>query len=388
MADIQSIFNKYGALYRGKYGVTINQSKVMRAIESCRTSSLGAHIHTCNECGHEVISYNSCRNRHCPQCQDFKREQWLNKQEQSLLLTHYFHVVFTLPQELRSIALFNQEKIYNLLFKAASQTLLELSKDPKHLGANIGFTTILHTWGQNLMFHPHLHCIIPGGGLAMNNTQFIQMKRKFFIHVKVLGKVFRGKFLYYLKQMYSNNELDFIGDIQYLQNPHKFQELIDFIYSIPWNVNSKPNFKKPSHIMKYLGNYTHRVAISNHRIVEVENDMVTFKWKDYKDGNKKKLMSLDALEFIRRFLLHVLPPRFVKIRHFGLLCNRTRQKSIAICKKLITLLTGRVHPIVELLTSAQLLVKMMGTNIHLCPHCKKGYMLSQHDLALDMIDSS
>ncbi|SCY54307.1 IS91 family transposase [Alkaliphilus peptidifermentans] len=262
MADIQSIFKEYGTLYREKYGVTNNQAKVMKAIESCRTSALNAHVHTCNECGHEVISYNSCRNRHCPQCQDFKREQWLNKQEQSLLLTHYFHVVFTLPQELRSITLFNQEKIYNLLFKAACETLLELSSDPKHLGANIGFSAILHTWGQNLMFHPHIHCILPGGGLAMNNTRFIHTKKKFFIHVKVLGSVFGGKFLFYLNRIYANNELNFFGDIDYLQYPRNFQELIDFLYSIPWNVNSKPNLKKPSHVMKYLGNYTHRVAIS------------------------------------------------------------------------------------------------------------------------------
>lgn len=388
MADIQSIFNDYGALYRRNYHVSINQSKVMRAIQSCRTASLGGHIHTCDECGHDIISYNSCRNRHCPQCQGLKKEQWLNKQEQSLLLIHYFHVVFTLPQELRLVAFLNKENIYNLMFKSVSQTLLELSTHPKHLGAKIGFTSILHTWGQNLMYHPHIHCIIPGGGLALGYNGFIQTKKKFFIHVNVLGKKFRGKFLYYLKKMYLNDELFFDGDIEHLQNPYKFQTLIDSLYSMPWNVYSKPVFKNPSQTMKYLGNYTHRIAISNHRIVKVENDKVTFKWKDYKDGGKQKLMTLDVFEFIRRFLLHVLPFKFVKIRHYGILSNRNRFRAINLCKKLITLRTGKIHPKIEILSSVELIKRMTGIDIRYCPQCKKGHMQSMHYLALTTVDSS
>lgn len=284
--------------------------------------------------------------------------------------------------------LFLIKKIYNLLFKSVSETLLELSIDPKHLGAKIGFTSILHTWGQNLMYHPHIHCIIPGGGLALNYNGFIQTKKKYFIHVKILAKKFRGKFLDYLKTMNKNNELQFAGEIQYLQSDDKFQELIDLLYTIPWNVYSKPVFKNPNQTMKYLGNYTHRVAISNHRIVKVENDKVTFKWKDYKNGSKQKLMTLDVFEFIRRFLLHVLPFKFVKIRHYGILSNHNRLKAINLCKKLITLRTGKIHPKIEILSSYQLIKKMTGIDIRFCPHCKKGNMQPKQYQALTMVDSS
>lgn len=374
MSSVQHIFQEYGDWYRKKYNPHLNQLRVMSAIASCRTSSLGAHKHTCDACGHEVISYNSCRNRHCPMCQTLKKEQWLNKQEQSLLLIHYFHIVFTLPKELRSIAFYNQKKVYGLFFRCVSETLQELAEDPEHLGARIGVTAILHTWGQNLMYHPHVHCIVPGGGLALNQKRFIQTRKKFFVHVNVLGHTFRRKFLSRLKKMYFSNELRFTGEIKGLQNSYNFKELIDKLYKIKWNVYAKSTFKNSTEVLKYLGNYTHRVAISNQRIIKVENGQVTFKWKDYKDNSKQKLMTLDAEEFIRRFLLHVLPFKFVKIRHFGLLSNRHRSRDIALCRRLITVLTGKVHPEIKLLSTHEIIFKITGSHMSLCPICKKGNM--------------
>lgn len=388
MPEVQDVFREYGQLFRDNNKLPLHHLKAMSSIEFCRTSSLGAHVDTCSDCGHTHISYNSCRNRHCPKCQSLAKEQWLNKQQQNLLSTHYFHVVFTLPDELRPIALRNQKSIYSLLFKAVSETLLDLTKDPKHLGARIGFSAILHTWGQNLMFHPHIHCIVPGGGLAFDNKRFIQARKKYLIHVKVLARVFRGKFLSYLKQMYFNDELEFVGEIDYLSSTTLFKSLLDDLYNKDWNVYAKANFKNSNKVLKYLGNYTHRVAISNHRIVKVDAGQVTFKWKDYKDGNKQKVMTLDALEFIRRFLLHILPFKFVKIRHYGFLSNRCRSTKVQLCKILIERLTGRIHPKVILLDTKQLIFKMTAIDITFCPICKKGHMIRKPFFASLALNSS
>lgn len=292
-----------------------NLQHFMNAIESCRTSNLGGHIDVCDSCGHERISYNSCRNRHCPKCQGLAKEQWLLERKRDLLNIGYFHVVFTVPDSLNPLALQNQKIFYSLLFKAASETLAELSRDHKYLGAEIGIISVLHTWGQNLMDHPHVHCIVPGGGLSFDGTRFLRSREKFFIPVKVLSRKYRGKFLAFLKEAFQDGELRFCGKLEPLSGKLKFQSLINALYQKEWVVYCKKPFKSPWHVLRYLGRYTHRVAISNQKIVSLQDGRVTFSWRDYKDENKTKLMTLEASEFIRRFLLHVLPDRFVKIRH-------------------------------------------------------------------------
>ena len=292
--ELQDIFQQFGADYRKKHPLPLNQLKTMKAIESCRTATLGGHVDVCDNCGLERISYNSCRNRHCPKCQGLAMEQWLLERERDLLNIGYFHVVFTVPDSLNHLALQNQKVFYSILFKAASETLLELSRDPKYLGAEIGFISILHTWGQNLMDHPHVHCIVPGGGLSFDGTRFVPSRKKFFIPVKVLSRKFRGKFLAYLKAAFQDGDLHFYGKIESLSGKLKFQTLIDTLYLKEWVVYCKKPFKSPWHVLRYLGRYTHRVAISNQRIVGLDNDQVSFQWRDYKDKNKTKLMTADS----------------------------------------------------------------------------------------------
>ena len=303
-------------------------------IRHCRTSSMGAHSEVCTECGALNISYNSCRNRHCPKCQKSVQEQWVNEQMAKLLPVGYFHLVFTLPQELNALVFQNQRLLYSLLFQAAGHTLVELAKEPDFLGATIGVTSVIHTWGQNLSFHPHVHCIVPGGGLSLDGLRFVRSSKKFFIPVKVISRKFRGKYLYLLKQAYENGELCFFNNARALMIKNNFQDLIDSLFSKDWVVFCKKPFKSPAHVVKYLGRYTHRVAISNSRIKAFDGNTVSFSWKDYKDGNKSKLMTLSATEFTRRFLLHVLPNRFVKIRHYGILCSRNIKGKLLKCQKL------------------------------------------------------
>lgn len=333
MIEIADIFSKYGGACREKHKLPINTLKAMSAIEFCRTDKLGGHVDKCDECGHIRISYNSCRNRHCPKCQNLNKERWLEERKKELLPIQYFHVVFTLPDELNPLTLRNKKEIYTILFKASSETLLELSEDNKYLGANIGFISILHTWGQNLMDHPHIHSIVTGGGLSLDEKRWISSRKDFFIPVKVISKLFRGKFLYYLKKTYSSNNLKFDGTKKELAEKKDFQKLIDKLYKKEWVVYSEPPFKNATYVLEYLGRYTHKVAISNHRILKIEDGKVTFKWRDYKDNNKNKAMTLDAFEFIRRFLLHILPRSFVKIRHYGTLSNRNRKAKLKKCIK-------------------------------------------------------
>ena len=266
----------------------------MTAIESCRTFVLGGHVDECDSCGFKRISYNSCRNRHCPKCQSLAKEQWLLERDRDLLEVGYFHVVFTVPDSLNPLALQNQKVFYSLLFKAASETLVELSRDPKYLGAEIGFISVLHTWGQNLMDHPHLHCIVPGGGLSFDGTRFVCSRKKFFIPVKVLSRKFRGKFLAFFKEAFQDGNLEFHGKIEPFSGKIKFQALIDTLYQTEWVVYCKKPFKSPWHVLRYLGRYTHRVAISNQRIVNFQDGQVTFTWRDYRDNNRTKLMTLDV----------------------------------------------------------------------------------------------
>lgn len=298
MIEVQDIFNQYGEAYRKNHHLPYHLLKTMSAIETCRTSKLGGHVDKCDSCGHLRISYNSCRNRHCPKCQTLAKERWLHNRKKDLLPVGYFHVVFTIPEELNFITLLNQKEMYSILFKAASETLLELGKDTKYLGAEIGFISILHTWGQNLMNHPHLHCIVPGGGLSLDGKRWINSKKDFFIPVKVLSRKFRGKFLYYFKKSYYTKELKFTGDVKQLKEKAHFKSFIDKQYKKEWIVYCKAPFKNAVYVLEYLGRYTHRVAISNNRIVKMENGNVTFKYRDYKDNNKKKLMTITAEEFI------------------------------------------------------------------------------------------
>jgi hypothetical protein len=370
MIELQNIFQEYGQVYRETHPLLPHLRKTMGDIAACRSAALGGHIDQCNNCGHIDVSYNSCRNRHCPKCQNLKREKWLIDREQELLNVGYFHVVFTIPASLNPLVRFNQKEIYDILFRAVSETLLELAADPKYLGARIGFITLLHTWGQNLMDHPHIHCIVPGGGLSFSGLRWIQSRKKFFIPVKVLAKKFRGKFLAFLNKAFVNGNLQFGGSIQSLGLEVNFRQLLDELYQTDWVVYCKPPFKSPVHVLRYLGRYTHRVAISNQRIVSINNDQVTFKWRDYKDNNREKLMTVTASEFIRRFLLHVLPLRFVKIRYYGLLSNRNRRMKIAVCQRLLGMTIIPAKP----MTNLELITKILGVDPTICSCCGKGKM--------------
>jgi putative transposase/transposase-like zinc-binding protein len=309
--------------------------KVLLAITRCRTAALGGHRDQCSDCGHTAISYNSCRNRHCPRCQGNARLRWLQARERELLPTRYVHVVFTLPRELASLALQNKRLIYNLLFHASAETLLEIARDPRHLGAEIGFFSVLHTWDQRLQHHPHVHCVVPAGGLAPNHARWISSHHSFFLPVKVLGRVFRGKFVAALKNAFREGRIDFHGRLAPLAEPRTFASWLRILFRQDWVVYSKPPFGGPEHVLRYLGAYTHRVAISNHRLVALADGNVTFRWRDSAHGNKKRLMTLPVEEFLRRFLLHLLPRGFVRIRNFGFLANRQRAMLLPLCFRLL-----------------------------------------------------
>lgn len=369
MVEVQDIFQLYGSSYLVNHRPPPHVQKAARTIRDCRTSVLGGHSDSCDECGYVKLSYNSCRNRHCPKCQGLSKERWIMDREADLLPIPYFHVVFTLPEELNRIAFSNQEYIYNLLFKTSSETLRELAADTKYLGAEIGLTSILHTWGQNLTLHPHVHMIVPGGGLV-ENCSFRQSSKKFFIPVKVMSKKFRGKFLFYLKQAKQELKLQISDD-------EHWQDLLNNLYEKDWYVYCKRPFKTTSSVIEYLGRYTHRVAISNHRILSLQDGTITFKWRDYRDNSKEKIMSLTSDEFIRRFLLHVLPQKFTKIRHYGLLASTSKKKKLTLCKSL----TGAKLSVKVKLSTVELMIKLTGRDISLCPCCGIGHFTSMSGLA-------
>jgi hypothetical protein len=309
--------------------------KVLSAIERCRTAALGGHKDQCSRCGYQAISYNSCRNRHCPKCQTNARDKWLAARQRELLAVAYVHVVFTLPHELAPLALYNKKLLYDLLFRTSAASLLEIAADPKHLGAEIGFLSVLHTWGQNLLHHPHVHCVVPAGGLSPDHERWVHPRYPFFLPVKVLSRVFRGKFVSGLKQMFQKGDLCLPGALRPLAQRKTFHSFLRTLFRHDWVVYAKPPFGGPEHVLHYLARYTHRVAISNHRLVSFAEGKVTFRWKDYAHGNKSRLMTLAAEEFLRRFLLHVLPRGFVRIRFFGLLANRRRSALLPLCRRLI-----------------------------------------------------
>jgi hypothetical protein len=341
--EIADVFRAHKERFIGQHGSALSrqQYRVIRAITCCRTQALGGHVERCDECGHERIAYNSCRNRHCPKCQAGARAAWTAARERELLPTPYFHVVFTIPHVLSPVALQNKKTVYGILFQAAAETLIETAANPKHLGARIGLLAILHTWGQNLMHHPHLHCVIPAGGVAPDGKRWIHCRRgkrdqqPFFLPVRVLSRVFRGKFIDKLKQAHGDGQLGFSGRLASLHRPDRFNQLLDNAVRREWVVYAKRPFGGPDRVLKYLARYTHRVAISNERLVAMNGDQVSFRWKDYAHGRAPKTMTLDACEFMRRFLLHTLPRGFIRIRHYGFLSNRDRSRNIEHCRQLL-----------------------------------------------------
>ena len=336
--------------------------KVLLAIARCRTAALGGHIDECSRCGHRAtISYNSCRNRHCPKCQTGAREHWLEARRRELLPSPYAHVVFTLPQQLAPLALQNKKIIYDLLLRASAETLLEVARNPRRLGAEIGFFSVLHTWNQKLQLHPHVHCVVPAGGLSLDHTRWIPSRPRFFLPRPVLRRVFRGKFVAGLKSAFQHNQLHFAGELALITQPKTFASWLRPLFRKNWVVYCKPPFGGPEYVLQYLGRYTHRVAISNHRLISLADGQVTFRWRDSAHHNEQKVMSLSLDEFLRRFLLHLLPKGFVRIRHFGFLANRRRATLLPLCRQALAVVQPQTQP--EASTAKE------TRPLWLCPKC-------------------
>jgi Putative transposase/Transposase zinc-binding domain len=335
--EVADLIRTAGAAFleRNRHWLSWKHVKVLLAIARCRTAALGGHLDECSRCGHRAISYNSCRNRHCPKCQTSARERWIAARRRELLPTRYVHVVFTLPRELAPLSLQNKGVVYDLLFRASAETLLEVARDPKHLGAEIGFFSVLHTWNQKLGLHPHVHCVIPAGGLSPDRRRWIKPRYAFFLPVKVLSRVFRGKFVAALNCAFREDRLRFQGSLIPLAHPKIFASWLRPLFRKDWVVYSKRPFGGPAYVLQYLGRYTHRVAISNHRLVSFADGKVTFRWRDSAHHNEQKLLTLSLDEFLRRFLFHLLPKRFVRIRNFGFLANRRRATSLPLCFQLL-----------------------------------------------------
>jgi hypothetical protein len=374
--EVANIFRAYGPAYRQSHAqqMPLGHLRAMRAIETCRTAALGGHVEECDHCGAMRVSYNSCRNRHCPKCQCLDKERWLERRKRDVLPVRYFHVVFTLPEQVRPLALRNQKTVYSILFRAVSESIQELTKDRKHLGAEVGFIAILHTWSQTLMDHPHIHCLVTGGGLSPDGKRWVPGKKKFFLPVKVLSRLFRGKLLAYLKEARDKGNLAFPGAIAHLKEEHSFKAMLEDLYDKDWVVYCKPPFKNAETVIDYVGRYTHRVAITNDRLLTMQGDRVTFRYRDRKDHDAVKLMSLEVSEFIRRFLLHILPDGFMKIRHYGILSNRNRKTKLSRCKELLGVDSSEGHE-QERESWQDLLARITGRDPRICPFCGKGTMV-------------
>jgi hypothetical protein len=377
--EVADVFRSYGVAYLDQYPASSEQRRVLNDIATCKTAALGGHKARCDQCGHEKIFYNSCGNRHCPKCQGAARAEWLADRTSELLDTSYFHVVFTVPEALGPLALQNKEVLYGILFRAASETLLRIASDPKHLGAQIGFLAVLHTWGQRIDHHPHLHCVVPGGGLSPDRTRWIPARESFFLPVRVLSRLFRGKFLAYLRDAIKNGRLKFHGKLAELQDESEYEPFLRALSRTEWVVYSKPPFGGPKQVLKYLARYTHRVAISDQRLVSLEDGKVTFRYKDYRCGNVQRTMTVTAIEFIRRFLQHVLPASFHRIRYFGFMANRARKKNIALARSLLNAQTAdrcETDPQPQSPTADSPETEIIGNaKEHLCPVCKKGHLV-------------
>jgi Putative transposase/Transposase zinc-binding domain len=375
--EVADVLRRYGEGYRATHGTpsSSGQARVMHAIETCRTAALGGHVEQCDTCEHPRISYNSCANRHCPKCQSLARAAWIEQRQAELLPVGYFHVVFTLPEEIAAIAYQNKAVVYNLLFAATAATLRTIAADPKHLGAEIGFFAVLHTWGQNLLHHPHLHCVVPGGGLSPDKQRWIACRPAFFLPVRVLSRFFRRCFLEGLTRAFDAGELNFFSALADLKTREVFHSYLAPVRKKEWVVYAKPPFAGPKQVLDYVGRYTHRVAISNNRLIDIDNGHVSFRWKDYADNNEQKIMTLTADEFIRRFLLHVLPLGMQRIRYYGLLGNRHRTENLARCREL---LKTPAPPSPSEESSPRdyrsRYEALTGKSLDHCPACGKGHM--------------
>lgn len=376
--EVADIFRCYGQAYRQEHGASMSaaQRRVMTAIEVCRTAALGGHLERCDQCGNERNAFNSCRDRHCPKCQCLARAQWIEQRQSELLEVPYFHVVFTVPQQIAAIAYQNKDIVYGVLFQATAETLKTIAADPEHLGAEIGFFAVLHTWGQNLQFHPHLHCVVPGGGLSPDGQRWISCRPNFFLSVHVLSRLFRRLFLEALQQAFDSGHLQFFNALESLRERQPFVQLLERMRACKWVVYAKRPFAGPQQVLDYVGRYTHRVAISNHRLLDIENGQVRFQWKDYRDGGQGKTMTLAAGELIRRFLLHVLPDGFQRIRYYGLLGNRYRKQKLDQCRLLLAMpasVAERASPAEK--DYRDRYEELTGDSLHQCPQCKLGRML-------------
>jgi len=375
--EVADVFRRYGEAYRQEHcaSMSVAQRRVMTAIEVCRTAALGGHLEQCDHCGHQRNAYNSCSDRHCPKCQSLARAHWIQARQAELLNTEYFHVVFTLPDQIATIAYQNKRELYGILFRTAAETLRTIAADPKHLGAEIGFFAVLHTWGQNLLHHPHLHCVVPGGGLSTDGTAWIACQAGFFLSVRVLSRLFRRLFLEYLVKAFDAGKLEFFSSLESLRDRHSFLDYLAPTRETEWVVYAKRPFAGPEQVLDYVGRYTHRVAISNNRLLDVTEGKVTFRYKDYRHDAQQKTMTLEAEEFIRRFLLHVLPEGFQRIRYYGFLANRYRAQKLAHCRDLLGM------PALDRTASevnkdySERYEELTGFSLWECPVCHQGRML-------------
>lgn len=367
-SSLASILRHHGEDYREQHALSPQTQRVMKAIQICRTQSLGGHVSLCNHCGKKEQHYNSCRNRHCPLCQAVTKAKWLEARQAELLPVGYFHVVFTIPHELNTLASSNPKLIYDLLFKAAWETIKTLGLDPRRLDGEMGMLSILHTWGQNLSKHIHIHCLVPGIALNKKLKRLKKSKPNYLFPVKVISKMFRGVYIRLLREAFEQNKVAFFGQSKELSHPVAFDVFLSNLTTKSWVVYSKEPFAGPEQVLKYIGRYTHKIAITNHRILSCNNGIVTFKWRDYKDENKEKIMKLEVNEFIRRFLQHVLPPGYVRIRHFGFMANCAREKKLALIRSYL----GATKSLKPKSNTEDTIKAITGLDVNQCQHCGKG----------------
>lgn len=381
--EVADIFRQLGPAYRQDHADALSggQVRVMRDIERCRTAALGGHVEQCDACGHQRVSFNSCRNRHCPKCQTLTRAQWIEDRLGEVLPVEYFHVVFTVPQEIAALAHQNKSVVYDILFRATAETLRTIAADPKHLGAEIGFIAVLHTWGQNLLHHPHLHCVVPGGGVSLDGQHWVRCKPGFFLPVRVLSRLFRRIFLAQLRDAFNGHRLEFYNALAGLQDAAAFAAYLTPASHAEWVVYAKPPFGGPDQVLAYLGRYTHRVAIANSRLLSFGDGKVAFKWKDYRNESKHKVMCLQGDEFVRRFLLHVLPLGFQRIRQYGLLANCTRKVKLERCRQLLNSPAPMPSQAARPQDYRDRYQRLTGLSLRDCPACCKGQMILVETLA-------
>ena len=381
--EVADVLRRYGDAYRQEHADSLStaQRRVMSAIELCRTAALGGHVEQCDSCAHRRVFYNSCRNRHCPKCQSLARAEWIEDRLSEILDCQYFHLVFTLPEEIAAIAYQNKEVVYGILFRTAAETLRTIAADPRHLGAEIGFFSVLHTWGQNLLHHPHLHIVVAGGGLSPDDTRWISCRPDFFLPVRVLSRLFRRLFLEDLQKAFDSGKLRFFSALQPLETKLAFARYLAPVQSKEWVVYAKRPFAGPQQVLDYVGRYTHRVAISNNRLLDIDSGHVAFRWKDYRD-DQQKTVTLSADEFIRRFLLHVLPEGFQRIRYYGFLANRSRQQKLARCRQLLGMVSKEQQPCEPQPPEdcRDRYERLTGSSLSQCPVCHRGRMVPTETL--------